>query len=188
MIRYRFIFAKKPDGSDNGFLKQIEYFKKFFTSNFELSNERKSKFSFGPALPFGYESESEYVDVIFKRREDDEMINFVISKNISYPYSLISFKTIPLHFPSVISVIDAIEYEVYLREAIIENRLNESIINRDLVHSVYLADNARILKLILKNNTGLKFLFDEIFIQKEIERVIRKKLYWKDTSGNLRII
>lgn len=187
MIRCRFIFGKNHEAVNLSFLKQIEYFKDFFISNFELHNGKKSKFSFGPALPFGYESESEYVDVFMNERMNEDKIKIIIEKNLVCGYWLVNFKTIPVHFPSVESVTDAVEYEVLSSEKINENYLYD--INENDKKFILKNDiKEKKLNIILKKGIAFKVFTEKYFNQIKFEKIIRKKLYWQDVSGSFKVI
>ncbi|HOJ85709.1 MAG TPA: DUF2344 domain-containing protein [Elusimicrobiales bacterium] len=187
MIRYRFIFSKSADCPITSFLKQIEYFRDFFVSNFDLHNGKKTKFSFGPALPFGYESECEYVDVLLKNRMKEEEVKTIIDKNIGFGYSLLSFKTIPVHFPSVESVTDAIEYEIYPEEKIDADLIlkSEYFEKKQILNFTQEKD---ILRVVLKKELSLKTMIEKLMKDVKFKKIVGKKLYWQDLSGVFKII
>ncbi len=189
MIRYRFIFGKRVNAKEQSFLNQIEYFKNFFINTFNLNNFKKLKFSFGPALGFGYESECEYVDVIFPQRINVEKMRMLVEKNLAEGYWLCDVRTIPLYFPAVESVVDGVEWEIVLPESI----------NMDFVEGILkcFIGEEKILKYLINKNSlivvlskklGIKNFLKDAFGDTKPQRIIRKKLYWKDLEGNYRII
>jgi|GEM_PF-2368546 uncharacterized protein (DUF2344 family) len=189
MIRYRFVFSKDERAKEKSFLKQIEYFKNFFISHFNLHGGRKSKFSFGPALCFGCESESEYVDTFFIKRMSDDEISIIINKNIDEGYSLNFFKTIPVYFPSVESVLDAVEYWIVFKDyqsvEIAEQKIINSV-DKNMVFNMEKSNDSLII--ILKKELTPKNLRELSLKDMDFKKIIRKKLYWQDSSGRLLII
>ncbi len=185
MIRYRFRFAKDVDG-EKGFIGGIDSIKRMFISNFDLYQTQKGyRFSFGPALPFGWASESEYVDVIFRKREDEGFVRDIIEKNIPEGFKLIGFKTIPLHFPSIESATDLmrIEIETFLEasELIFDGRI-------DYFYDVHL--RFKIIDFIVyykkSSRDILKGFIEKIDSVLKIKRINRKNLYWLDSLNRIR--
>jgi uncharacterized protein (DUF2344 family) len=189
MIRYRFVFSKKESARYTGFLNEVEYFRSFFSNSFELYvNSKKYKFSFGPALPYGYESESEYVDVFMADRMDDEEITIVINKNLMDGFELLRFKTVPIYFPSVESLVDITEWDLYFNDTSKLTSLTDNIDSRylDFIHSKH--NENEILKLYLKKGIKLDMILKDFDINNDIKKIVRKNLYWLDAKGGLRLI
>jgi len=185
MIRYRFVFAKKtPLKIGEGRIS--DYLKSIFLELFPVVDDKKNRFSFGPSLALNFESESEYIDVYMKYRMNEDFIIDLVEKNISDDYSLIRFRTIPLYFPSVESVLDAIGYEFYLdKEFNNEFLLDKSMFNVDGVLDFKIGKSSFyvILKKVIKINDFINFFSNYNFLRR-----IRKNLYWIDSKGNIRII
>ena len=186
MIRYRFVFAKKtPLKLGEG--RTSDYLKSLFLDIFPVVKERKTRFSFGPSLPLNFESEAEYVDVYMSYRMDESYVKDMIEKNISSDYALLRFRTIPLYFPSVESILDAVEYEFYLEkdfgtEFFLDS--NKSLKSLDVFDFKI---NGLSFSVILKK--GIKISdFITLFDCYTFLRRIRKNLYWIDSNGNLRVI
>jgi hypothetical protein len=185
MIRYRFVFArKKPIKIGDG--RTSDYLKNLFLDIFPVVEDKKGRFSFGPSLPLDFESESEYVDVYMKYRMEESVVKDLIEKNISEHYTILRFKTIPLYFPSVESVLDALEYEFYIDRDIDD----EFFVDEKRFKSKDIFD-FRIKKssfsIILSKNVKISD-FISFFDDYKFLRKIRKNLYWIDSNGNLRII
>lgn len=191
MIKYRLVFSRKNIDNDKGFLAQVNYLRGMLRKNFcDYLNSKNIKISFGPALPFGYESESEYVDLYLGQRLKDEEIIYVIEKNISPQFSLIRFKTIPIHFPSVESLVDFIEYEIIYKEnfskKILINFNQDNAFTSDMIYDVKIKDG--IVDVILKKFTKLELFIKYFLTEINPVKIVRKNLYWMDPEKNLRVI
>lgn len=191
MIKYRFVFSKKNIDEDKGFLTRANYLREMFRKNFcDYLNIKDIKVSFGPALPFGYESESEYVDLYLGQRLKDEEIIYIIEKNISPEFSLIRFKTIPIHFPSIQSLVDFIEYEIIYKEKfdkkVLINFNQDNGFTIDMIYDVKIKDG--IVNVILKKFTKLELFIKYFLPEINPVKIVRKNLYWMDLKKNLRVI
>lgn len=191
MIKYRFVFSRKNIDKDKSFLSQVNYLREMFRKNFcDYLNSKDIKVSFGPALPFGYESESEYVDIYLPQRLRDEEIIYIIEKNIWPEFSLIRFKTLPIHFPSVESLVDFIEYEIIYKEnfdkKVLINFNQDNGFTPDMIYDVKIKDDT--LNVILKKFTKLDLFIKYFLAEINPIRIVRKNLYWMDLNKNLRII
>jgi uncharacterized protein (DUF2344 family) len=187
MIRYRFVFAKKTPAKI-GERRISDYLKTLFFENFPLCDSKKGRFSFGPSLPLGFESESEYVDVYMERRLDEKYIRDMIEKNISSDYSLLRFKTIPLHFPSVESVVDAIEYVFHLDKSFGDEFLFVNIKGLNCSDIFDLRVKNSVVGVILRKDIKVGDFINVFLRDFSIIRKIRKNLYWIDSNNRLRII
>lgn len=189
MIRYRFVFSKKELARNIGFLSEVEYFRSFFSKSFELYvNSKKYKFSFGPALPYGYESESEYVDVFMADRMEDEEITLVINKNLMDGFELLRFKTVPIYFPSVESLVDVTEWELHFNDASNISSLMNSIVSKYSDFIYLISEKNKILSLYLKKGIKLDIILKDFNLNNDIERIVRRNLYWLGSKNDLRLI
>jgi uncharacterized protein (DUF2344 family) len=187
MIRYRFIFSKKGRAREMSFLKQIDYFRTFFSTSFDLFfSNKKYKFSFGPALPYRYESESEYVDVFMRERMSDDKVLLTVKKNIDDGFDIVRFKTIPVYFPSVESLVDVVEWNIYIND-ISKNLLKGNIMNK-YSDFVYRIEDDTELKIYLKKGIKLDTMLKDFISDEDVKSIVRKNLYWIDSKGCLRLI
>ncbi|MGC8866781.1 MAG: DUF2344 domain-containing protein [Elusimicrobiales bacterium] len=185
MIRYRFRFAK-DDNQGKGFVSSIESVKRMFALNFELYTTSKgARFSFGPALPFGWASESEYIDVIFKKRENEGFVRDIIEKNTPEGFRLIGFKTIPLYFPSVESATDIVEIEIETSDSVSELFFDGGF---DFIYDLRL--NPKIINLLVyykkASRNILRGMIERIDLLLKIKKITRKNLYWLDSYNRIR--
>lgn len=185
MIRYRFRFALEA-GKD--FINSIDVVKKILISNFELYTfSKKYKFSLGLALPFGWASESEYLDAFFIKREDDSYIRSVIEKNLPQGLKLLGFKTIPIHFPSIESSADVVEVMIK-GDRSFSDMLFDSVFT-DMIYDVVRGSMTISFFLYHKKTTReiLKNLIELISIDGGIKSIVRKNIYWIDSNLKLRV-
>lgn len=186
MIRYRFLFSKEAEKT-SGFVNGVDSLRRMFISCFSLySTSKKYRFSFGPALPMGWASEAEYVDVVFQKREDDKFIESVIEKNLPSSFRLIGFKTIPVHFPSVESAVDVIDVEIQT-----EKPICDIIMELDLKNAVYdIFYKSNIVRFMLYykkiSRDFLKSIIDKMDFGFIVKKITRKNLYWIDSRGRLK--
>lgn len=184
MIRYRFRFAKEPR---NDYINSLDYVKKILISNFELANNgKKYRFSLGPALPFGWYSECEYLDAVFLKREDPQLIKCVIEKNIPNDLKLIEVKTIPLHFPSIESACDLVEIVLEGERDFSDLVFDGSL--TDFFYDCFKKSNNIHLLLYYKKTSReiIKSIIDFLSIDVKINKVIRKNMYWINLKGNIK--
>ncbi|MEF3280384.1 MAG: DUF2344 domain-containing protein [Elusimicrobiota bacterium] len=194
MIRYRFVFSRDKRAKDIGFLRQVEQFRNMFRNAFSDNELQKNKISFGPAIPCGYESLSEYVDIYLSRRIQDEEIKFIINKNICEGYSLLRFKTIPLYFPSVESCVDIAEYEILTDDEspLIFAKEDDSInCSEKCFKVVSVSDvkkNGERIIIYMKKLEKPEAFLTRLDKSINVKGIIRKNLYWLDSKKTLRII
>lgn len=208
--RYRLRFSKSPEDSfGDGFKKSRNILKEIFLKNLPLASQKgKGKFSFGPALPRNYFSECEYADVWLNIRPKKEEFEKFFS-SLPQGFSLISYKSIPLFFPPVEAVDSIEEYDLYPLsdisglKTVFEKNLSLShleitiekdtkIRKEDLSFWLYRAvwQSGGAVKLFIKRIKG-RSIRPEAVIDRltdsrvELSRVIKKNIYWIDSSGNL---
>lgn len=68
------------------------------------------KTSFGPAVSVGHESDCEYVDLYMTEKIPEENITAEISKVLPGGYKILQAKYLPLKFPAINSLVNAVEY------------------------------------------------------------------------------
>lgn len=184
MIRYRFRFSKQ---ASNNYTNSLDLVKKILVSNFELANNgKKYKFSLGPALPFGWESECEYLDAVFVKREDISFIRDLVEKNLPSDLKLVEIKTIPLHFPSIESACDVVEIILEGEKKFCDLVFESAFVS--FVYDCFESDSGFHLLLYYKkiSREVVKNIIDFLSTYVKINRIVRKNLYWIDLEGNLR--
>jgi len=70
------------------------------------------KMAFGPAISVGYESEAEYADLYLTAALPEKDVFAKLSAVCGGGFSALGVKRIPLHFPSLESLLNAAEYEI----------------------------------------------------------------------------
>lgn len=93
------------------------------------------KLSFGPPLPLGYSSESEFLDIqidaVCSRKQIDEL-----GQNLPKGYFVIDEKTIYSKAPAISSVLNRAVYKVYgdwKDESFLEDRINEIMLKESIL-------------------------------------------------------
>jgi radical SAM-linked protein len=81
-----------------------------FTSGFHP----QMKVSFGPAISVGYESECEFFDVDLAAKIDLEEGKRMLSEQMPGGFSILRVSRIPLFFPSLESLVNRVDYEVFV--------------------------------------------------------------------------
>lgn len=185
MIRYRFRFSKEPRSD---YINSLDFVKKILISNFELANTgKKYRFSLGPALPFGWYSECEYLDAVFLKREDNQFVRDIVEKNLPPDLRLIEVKTIPLHFPSIESACDLVEIMI---EG--ERRFSDLILNSNFAEFFYdcfKRENSLHIFIYYRKVSRdiIKSIIDFLSADTKINKIVRKNMYWIDLNGNIKI-
>lgn len=169
------------------------------------------KMSFGPAISVGYESLAEYADIYLLHSPGLEEVFDKLKSVSEKGISALGVKRIPLHFPSIEVLVNVAEYEIS-GEAI--QNCNDETIKRFLGRSeILMAKNkpggqsyfidARplIMSMELKNSSTAHLMLrfgpkrnikPERIIGEALEhghspalQVMRKELYWENSSGQL---
>lgn len=185
MIRYRFRFAIE---ARKDFMNPLDIVKRIFISNFELCKfSKRYKFSSGPALPFGWASESEYLDVFFTKREEEDYVRDIVEKNLPEGVRLLEFKTIPVYFPSVESCVDVVEVMIKGKRGF-SDILFEGLFG-EIIYDVIKKENTLTLFYYYRKTTRevLKNLMDLLAYDGGIESIVRKNIFWFDSKLNLRV-
>ncbi len=208
--RYRLRFSKSPfESYDKGFLSGQYSLRNFFIKTLPVAQiSKRGKFSFGPALPRGYYSECEYVDVWLEKNISIRELNSILS---SPPegFRFMKAESIPNFFPSITSLDNVDEYEIELetiderfKKKFIENLktvslkvsfsreegVNETVDIIKWIEKAYI--DFDIFRIFVKRVNG-KTLRPEIILkgligeEPKIKRVLKKNIYWKDSSGGL---
>lgn len=128
MVRYRLRFGRKGLLRFLSHLEQIQLIRRIFRrTEIEIEYTQgfhpQPKISFGPAISVGYESESEYIDMVIKY--EVEMAEFARKVNRFSPdkFFLLGMKTIPDFLPSLEPYADVAEYHIVLPGSIQLNQL-----------------------------------------------------------------
>lgn len=208
--RYRLRFSKTPcEAEDMGFLSGQYSLRSFLIKTLPLSQTgKRARFSFGPALPRGYHSECEYVDVWLK--ESVSMEN--LYKMLSFPpegFHFMKAERIPIFFPSVISIDNVEEYDIELetideklKKLFVENSKAVSLKLKypheegedEIVDIINWLEKAYIdcdvLRIFVRRLNG-KTLRPEIILkgligeEPKIRKILKKNIYWRDSLGGL---
>ncbi|GAB4030793.1 MAG: hypothetical protein Fur0012_07290 [Elusimicrobiota bacterium] len=211
VYRYRLRFAKSPAGSpsESGFLTGQAALKKAFLEFLPLARTgKRHKFSFGPALPHDYYSECEYADVWLSERIEVKSLAEVFSR-LSGGFKFIKAESLPLFFPSVEAVDTTEEYEIFTA-ALSEGQKQAFAVNVKVspllicwkgpsgekkeadisqwIEKAYLKDDGAIIflkrikgksvrpELVIKGLAGLEV---------EIKKIVKKNIFWTDSTGRL---
>ncbi|MDR0890544.1 MAG: TIGR03960 family B12-binding radical SAM protein [Endomicrobium sp.] len=131
MMRYQLCFSKIGPIKFISHLDQVTLLRRLarmsglpiaFTGGFSP----KVKSSYGPPLPLGYESCSEYMDIYLTKKISICNFKKSFSKVLPYGMKIIKVQVVPLVFPSINNLINVAEYEIYDRNNVISQ---EKIIN-----------------------------------------------------------
>jgi len=71
-----------------------------------------AKMSFGPAISVGYASSAEYADIYLSQAIADKEVMDKLSKACPQGLMPVSIRRIPVHFPSIESLVNTAEYEI----------------------------------------------------------------------------
>jgi radical SAM-linked protein len=117
LMRLRLRFSKKSIAKFISHLEQIEVFRRAarrsclpiaFTAGF--SPQVKS--SYGPPLSIGHESRSEYMELYFTQKVDEEEVKEKFAKVLPGGFKILSAKRVPLTFPAIDILSNLAEYEI----------------------------------------------------------------------------
>ncbi|MCX5783762.1 MAG: TIGR03936 family radical SAM-associated protein [Elusimicrobia bacterium] len=216
LYRLRVRFARLGLARELSHLEQIKALRKIAQSSglacaLSKSGKLKAvKMSFGPAIPLGYESLAEYADIFLTAPVSHGEALDKLNKAAEGGFSAVGARSIPLHFPSVESLVNAAEYEVrgnfgsapaplekFLGDAeIMIKKIKpggiEEIINaRPLIVSVRLVSPDCVeLKMRFRPKSNLKpekIIGAWLNISDEQAagefKFLRKELYWENKEG-----
>ncbi|MFN0117544.1 MAG: TIGR03936 family radical SAM-associated protein [Elusimicrobiota bacterium] len=115
--RVRLRFSKKGEATQLSHLQQIQMIKKALElSQWPVARSNGKgvdlKISFGPVIPFGCESESEYCDVDLISRLNFKTAQEYLNPHLGVGYSLMELKSIPKFFPSLDETMNVALYEI----------------------------------------------------------------------------
>jgi radical SAM-linked protein len=221
LARMRLRFSRTGKAKWISHLEQIRILREIVKNSgvdYTHQNFKKTvipKMSFGPAIPAGYQSESEYADLFLHSRTEEEEVYSQIKKSSMEGLDLLQIKRIPLRFPSIELLINTAEYEIsgnpigqiakndiseFLdKESILivktkPNGLSETIDAKRLIIRLE-KENDETLKLLLgfgpKQNVKPEKIVSRLLnIEDEkslLENMnfLRKQLYWRNDLGEL---
>jgi radical SAM family uncharacterized protein/radical SAM-linked protein len=116
-MRIRLRFSKKGALKFISHLEQIEALRRAIRRTklpiaFSAGFSPQIKASFGPPLPVGYESLSEYVDLSLTENTAIDEIKRAISKTLPLGFELLDVKQIPVSFPSSDALANIAEFKI----------------------------------------------------------------------------
>ena len=117
-IRLRVRFARQGPAAALSHLEQIKAIRSIACNSglpcllSDFGKSKVVKMSFGPAVSVGYQSTAEYADVYLSAVVTEQEAVEKLNKACGGGFSVIGAKRIPLHFPSLESLVNAAEYEV----------------------------------------------------------------------------
>ncbi|MFA5162624.1 MAG: TIGR03936 family radical SAM-associated protein [Elusimicrobiales bacterium] len=209
--RLRARFARKGEAARLSQLEQIRLLRAAVSScglpcAMSGGKKRLPRMAFGPAISVGYESEAEYADICLCAPVPEREAFAKLSAACGGGFSALGVKRIPLHFPSLESLLNVAEYEVSgdfgpEPDASLERFLarpeipvvkqkhegpQERIDARPLIMEMK-HDSGR-LRLMLRFSPG-RNLKPELILRAWLDReisgfaVTRKQLYWETPGG-----
>ncbi|MFH1618968.1 MAG: TIGR03936 family radical SAM-associated protein [bacterium] len=117
-FRIRLKFSRKGPASRLSHLEQIRELRKTAEASglpcacVKRGKNRTAKISFGPAISVGYESLCEYADIYLRSAVGEAEAGEKIGAAFSPGLEVIRVRRIPLHFPSIESLVNVAEYEI----------------------------------------------------------------------------
>ncbi|MDR2437512.1 MAG: TIGR03960 family B12-binding radical SAM protein [Endomicrobium sp.] len=213
VMRLRLRFSKKSVAKFISHLEQIEVFRRAarrsclpiaFTAGF--SPQVKS--SYGPPLSIGQESTSEYMELYFIEKVDEEEVKKEFTKFLPEGFKILSAKRVPLIFPAIDILSNLAEYkikDIEVSQSKIEEFLSQdSIIIEKIKKGKTIPIDAKpLIRLFNKENNVLKLqvrfgssktvkpeaILNKLFESKEnynkIYSIERTNLYIETKSGEL---
>jgi len=117
VMRLRLRFSKKGAVRFVSHLEQVRLFRRAARRSglpvaFSASFSPKVKSSYGPPLPLGYESSSEYMELYFTRKVSVEEAESGFSGILPAGFKLLEAKRVPLNFPAIDILLNVAEYEI----------------------------------------------------------------------------
>ncbi|MDR0915498.1 MAG: TIGR03960 family B12-binding radical SAM protein [Endomicrobium sp.] len=167
----------------------------------------KVKSSYGPPLPVGYESYSEYMDLYLTQKVNLGIVKKQVSNVLPSDMKLIKLKVVPKTFPSLNTLINITEYEIHdTKQVISQNKIskfldrNEIIINQKRKNGQNITVNIKtIIRCLQRDNDIVRLqirIHNGAFIRPEIIlnllgynallfSITRSNLFIETRSGNL---
>ncbi|MBI4803497.1 MAG: DUF2344 domain-containing protein [Elusimicrobia bacterium] len=217
-VRIRLKFARLAPARNLSHLEQIKALRNLVAASglrycpVKCGRGRSPRMAFGPAISVGYESRCEYADLYLAEFAGDEEAGQKIKAVSSGLYELIAAKRVPMFFPSIEASVNAAEYLIEagfpagfsqkevdgflsrpqaLYEKVKPSGARETIDVKPLVLCAQHDPAARVLKLVLKfepkKNVKPEIVLNMI-ARAEINRIVRKELYWLDSRGRLEVL
>lgn len=179
-----------------------------------ITGKGMPRMSFGPAVSAGYESEAEYADIYLAAPVDRGQAAAKISAVALDGFSVLDVRKVPVHFPSLESLLNVACYELsgefgtqapqlleklLARETITVARKKQDgtdacVDVRPLIISMALAA-PQTLRLLLRFGPGRNVkpeLLAGEWLGREVQvavpggfRVLRKQFYWEGATGEL---
>jgi radical SAM family uncharacterized protein/radical SAM-linked protein len=213
VMRLRLRFSKKSIAKFISHLEQIEVFRRAarrsclpiaFTAGFSP----QVKASYGPPLSIGQESTSEYMELYFAQKVDEEEVKKEFAKVLPKGFKMLSAKRVPLTFPAIDILSNLAEYEIKdieVSQSEIEEFLSQDsiIIEKMKKGKIILIDAKPLIRAFTKENNVLKLqvrfgnsktvkpeaILNKLFENKEnynkTYSIERTNLYIETKSGEL---
>lgn len=173
---------------------------------------RGPRVSFGPAIPQGYESDTEIADFYFEKPVRPASCAEIYRPLEEHGFAFASAKSVPVLFPSADSSVQAMEHDVFfegasLSEAVFErNFKKENMVYRrekkgeirkfdasPFFLKAALREEAGAVRMIFRYSGGVSVrpekVLESVFKNElKISKVVRTRLYWFDSQGRYREI
>jgi radical SAM family uncharacterized protein/radical SAM-linked protein len=168
----------------------------------------KVKSSYGPPLPIGYESYSEYMDLYLTKNIGIGTVRKQLAQVLPNGIKIIKLKVVPITFPSINTLVNVIEYAIYDAKGIISQRevinlldKNEITINKKnnqnitiniktVVRSFKRENDIVKLQMRVFNGKVIKpeMIFNLLGYNHSLFSITRSNLFVETKSGNIYII
>ena len=170
------------------------------------------KMSFGPALSSGCGSRCEYADLYLAQACKEEVAMAKLAAVKSGTFSLLSVKRVPVFFPSIEASVSAARYLIEFKEGVLTRAAVDAFLAlKDLpfekvkpsgerktldARAPVLASSfdpeSALLKITLKLEAGRNVKPETVAelmagAKPAFKRIVRKELYWFDSSGKLEV-
>jgi radical SAM-linked protein len=177
-MRVRLRIARKGIVRFISHLEQIETFRRAIRRSglpiaFSEGFSPQIKASYGPPLPVGQESSSEYIDLCLIEKVAMDYIKEALSKTLPLGFTLLDIKRIPVFFASIDSLVNMVEYKISnieISQKEIDNFMSQDkiIICRQkkgktleldvktLIKEIKIKDKALFLKMYYGQNKAIK--------------------------------
>jgi radical SAM-linked protein len=215
-LRVRLKFSRLGNARKLTHREQIQEFRKMVTYSglpyfqTKAGNLKIPRMSFGPAISVGYESLCEYADLYLADFVQETVLLEQLSKQETNDFKIIQAKRIPVFFPSIESIVNVAEYEMnaslpsnfhqsinalpnqILYEKVKPSGTKEIIDVKPLILSIKIENQSTVsmfLKFAPKSNVKPEVALNLIAGEPiQINRILRKELYWLNSSGKFEIL